>query len=81
MEISLQILPFKDDCHLITFPMLPTNVNVGLLLLIQIEVLPVIVPPFDGDETVTVVGFENVEHVPFAISTLKSVVWVNISDV
>jgi hypothetical protein len=45
-------LPTVEDCHLVTFPVFPPSVSVVLLVPVQIEAPPVIVPPTETGLTI-----------------------------
>jgi len=58
-----------DDCHLVTVPVCPDNVNVVLLVPEQTVALPATVPPTDTGLTVIVVSVEFAEeHTPLVIT-------------
>ena len=57
-DMSVQSVPFSDDCHPVIVPVYDPKVKRPLVLPEQIVVPPVTVPPTAGASTVTVVKSE-----------------------
>ena len=69
-EISIQEVPFSDDCHLVIVPVDPLKVKTPLVFPAQIVVPPETEPPTLAASTATIAEEEAaVEHTPLFTTT------------